>query len=226
MKQKRIKGAAADKPSRPRGRPRAVSEETRRSQIIESAFDIFLELGYAGTTTDIVAARCGISKRTLYELFSSKTELFQAVVVAHRRTMLDLPCDHDDRPFADTLASIFWIDIHPRLERRRLAFIHLVMTEIRQFPEIGDMLRRDGVEQSQRLLADWLALQRDRGIIASDDVRSDAGMLMDMIFGGLTIRPGRSPKRLDRNQRRNYIRRCIDVFLNGASPRPRDGRRD
>jgi TetR/AcrR family transcriptional repressor of mexJK operon len=220
MKQRRIK-VAADKLLRPRGRPRAVSEEARRDQIIKSAFDVFLELGYAGTTTDIVAARCGISKRTLYEVFSSKTALFQAVIVAHRRTMLDLPCDHDDRPFADALASIFWIDIQPKLERRRRAFIHLVMTEIRQFPEIGDMLRRDGVEESRRLLADWLTLERDRGVIASDDVRSDAGMLMDMIFGGLAIRPRGPPKRLDRNQRRNYIRRCIDVFLNGVSPRSR-----
>jgi AcrR family transcriptional regulator len=220
MKQRRIK-ATADKLSRPRGRPRAVSEETRRGQIIESAFDAFLELGYAGTTTDIVAARCGISKRTLYEVFSSKTELFQAVIVAHRRTMLDLPCDHDDRPFADALASIFWIDIEPKLERRRSAFIQLVMTEIRQFPEIGDMLHRDGVEETRRLLADWLAFERDRGVIASDDVRSDAGMLMDMIFGGLAVRPGGPRKKPDRNQRRNYIRRCIDVFLNGASPRSR-----
>lgn len=221
MKQRRTKGAAADKPSRPRGRPRALSEETRRDQIIESAFNVFLELGYAGTTTDIVAARCGISKRTLYEVFSSKTALFQAVIIAHRRTMLDLPCDHDDRPFADALASIFWIDIEPKLERRRWAFIHLVMTEIRQFPELGDMLRRGGVEESRRLLADRLALERDRGVIASDDVQRDAGMLMDMIFGGLAIRPGSTPNRLDRNQRRNYIRRCIDVFLSGVSPRSR-----
>ena len=218
MKQMRSKDAAADMPSRPRGRPRAVSEETRRDQIIKSAFNVFLELGYAGTTTDIVAARCGISKRTLYEVFSSKTELFQAVIVAHRRTMLDLPSDRDDRPCADALASIFWIDIEPRLERRRSAFIHLVMTEIRQFPEIGDMIRRDGVGESRRLLADWLALERDRGVIASDDVQRDAGMLMDMIFGGLANSPGAPPKRLDRNQRRSYIRRCIDVFLNGVGP--------
>ena len=219
MKQKQIKGGAADRPSRPRGRPRAVSEETRRNQIIESAFDVFLELGYAGTTTDIVAARCEISKRTLYELFSSKTELFEAVVVAHRRTMLDLPRDQDDLALAEALASIFWIDIDPKLERRRLAFVHLVMTEIRQFPEIGDVLRRVGVEESRRLLADWLALQRDRGDIVSDDVQSDAGMLMDMIFGGLAIGPGGPSKRLDRNQRRNHIRRCIDVFLNGVRRR-------
>ena len=218
MKQMRSKDAAADMPSRSRGRPRAVSEETRRDQIIKSAFNVFLERGYARTTTDIVAARGGISKRTLYEVFSSKTALFQAVIVAHRRAMLDLPRDRDDRPLADALASIFWIDIDPRLERRRQAFIHLVMTEIRQFPEIGEMLRRDGVAESRRLLADRLALERDRGVIASDDVQRDAGMLMDMIFGGLAIRPGAPPKRLDRNQRRSYIRRCIDVFLNGVGP--------
>ena len=220
MKQRRVE-AAVGKPSRPRGRPKAVSEETRRDRIIESAFDVFLELGYAGTTTDIVAARCGISKRTLYEVFSSKTELFRAVIVAHRRTMLDLPSDHDGRPFADALASMFWIDIAPKLERRRWAFINLVMTELRQFPEIGAMLRRDGVEESRRLLADRLALESDRGVIAPDDVQSDAGMLMDMIFGGLAVHPGDPPKRFDRNQRRNYIRRCIDVFLKGVSPQSR-----
>jgi len=50
----------------------------RRSAILETATQFFLENGYAGTTMSAVAARLGGSKGTLWSYFSSKEELFTA----------------------------------------------------------------------------------------------------------------------------------------------------
>ena len=60
--------------------PRAASRDTRRKAILDIARDIFLEQGYAATSMSAVAARLGGSKGTLYNYFSSKEELFSAMV--------------------------------------------------------------------------------------------------------------------------------------------------
>jgi AcrR family transcriptional regulator len=211
---------AGDRPSaRRRGRPKLRADDARRSEIVACAREIFLARGYAGTTTDVVAARCRMSKQTLYRLFPSKTALFRAMIEAHRQTMLDLPRHGEEAPLADAIAAIFRIDIDADEERARAAFIHLAMMESRQFPEIADLVRRHGVEPSRRLLAEWLAGQCARGAIRLDDAESGARMLMDMIFGAMGP-PSGDRGGPDLAARRVHIRRCIDVFLDGVRARP------
>jgi AcrR family transcriptional regulator len=48
--------------------------------LLAAALDLFVEKGYAATRLDDVARRAGVSKGTLYLYFSSKEELFKAVI--------------------------------------------------------------------------------------------------------------------------------------------------
>jgi AcrR family transcriptional regulator len=207
---------------RPRGRPKSTSDDAKRTQIIAAAQKTFQELGYGRTTMDLVAARCKVSKQTLYQLFSSKIELFAEIIAAHRETMLALPRDPDEQiPLAETLADIFMIDIEEDAELERRAFINAVMLDVQQFPEIGEAVRTHGIEQSRQMLADWLAGQRARGNIVIDDTLSGARMLMDMIFGAMVSPPGQADDWPSREVRSNHLRRCIDVFLHGVCPTDR-----
>ncbi|AYD04340.1 TetR/AcrR family transcriptional regulator [Neorhizobium sp. NCHU2750] len=203
---------SADK--RPRGRPKTFSDEDRRKAIVDEARRTFVELGYRGTTTDIVAARCRISKQTIYNVFSSKADLFLAVVASHRQMMLALPRPAgEDRPVEDVLEDIFMIDIDETDEREREAFISFVIEESSQAPELGEVLRREGVERSRQLLADWLDLQVAQQKLVLEDRMSGARMLMDMLFGGM------GPANRDwqtRQDRRRHLRRCIEVFVRGV----------
>ena len=79
-----------------RGRPKARPDAQERQRIVVAARELFLEAGYGGTRMDEVAARCGVSKRTLYRLFPAKTDLFRVMVADHRRSMLALPRDPDE----------------------------------------------------------------------------------------------------------------------------------
>ena len=68
--------------SEPAGSPlRERLREVREELIVEAAFDLLLEVGYADMTMDHVATRTGMSKATLYQFFPSKQELAMAVVV-------------------------------------------------------------------------------------------------------------------------------------------------
>src|SRR5579875_553768 len=52
----------------------------RREQVLEAALPVFARYGYAGTSTEEVAAAAGISQPYLFRLFATKRELFVELV--------------------------------------------------------------------------------------------------------------------------------------------------
>jgi AcrR family transcriptional regulator len=208
--------AMAAAPLRVRGRPKQRSDDDERQRIIAIACDLFLDVGYGATTMDAVAARCGISKKTLYRLFPAKTDLFGAMVADHRRTMLALPRPDDDLAPAEALAAIFRLDIDEAENRERLAFIRLALADADRFPEIGEAITLEGAEPARRLLAGWLSQQQGRGALRPFPPEAAARMLMDMVFSVLVKRfPGDAL--LTREDRIAHAQQCIDIFLHGLA---------
>lgn len=72
-------GRAPD-PSSPAGRRRLRLVENKRSAILEAALDCFSLRGLHGTSVDEIAARADVSKSNLLYYFSSKEELYVAVL--------------------------------------------------------------------------------------------------------------------------------------------------
>ncbi|MEZ2126653.1 MULTISPECIES: TetR/AcrR family transcriptional regulator [unclassified Sinorhizobium] len=202
--------------ARKRGRPKVSTDEDRRSHIVSCAREIFIEFGYAGTTTAVVATRAAVSKQTLYRLFESKEELFAAVVRAHRRSMLDLPRDPEDISVAESLERIFMIDIDEETDAERARFLHLVFRESSQFPELIDILHEEGLLAARQQLADWLAQRQEEGRLKIGDAMSGARMLMDMLFAGMGPPEGRALAWPDRAKRLEHLRRCIAIFTAGV----------
>lgn len=54
--------------------------EERRDEIIDAAFAEFSVHGFAGTSTEAIAKRAGVSQPYLFRLFGTKKELFLAAV--------------------------------------------------------------------------------------------------------------------------------------------------
>ena len=54
--------------------------DERRDEIVAAASIEFAETGYAGTSTDAIARRSGVSQPYLFQLFGTKKELFIASV--------------------------------------------------------------------------------------------------------------------------------------------------
>ncbi|MBN8933082.1 MAG: TetR/AcrR family transcriptional regulator [Rhizobium pusense] len=199
---------------RGRGRPKIYSDEQRRKTIIDEARRAFIEEGFRATTITKVAARCRISKQTIYQSFDSKTDLFKAVVGDHRRMMLDLPrpADEDDDPGV-VLERIFLIDVDEETEKERNSFLAFAFEEARDVPELAEFIRKEGADPSRNDLADWLEDQVRRGRLKIDNTASAARMLMDMLLG--PTGPGRDDWST-REERRRHLRWCIDFFLAGT----------
>lgn len=211
-------GTSTGGAARTRGRPKQRPDSEERQRILTIARELFLDVGYAGTTMDAVASRCGISKKTLYRLFPAKTDLFKAMVADHRRTMLALPRPDDGLPMAEALAAIFRLDIDDTENRERLAFIRLALADADRYPEIGEAIALEGAQAALRLLAQWLAVQQARGALRPFPPEAAARMLMDMVFSVMVKRyPGDAL--MTSEQRVGHARRCIEVFLDGMAER-------
>ncbi|QIB36266.1 TetR/AcrR family transcriptional regulator [Ancylobacter pratisalsi] len=201
---------------RTRGRPKLAPDAERRDEIVATAMQMFRQSGYAQLTTDAVAARCHISKRTLYKLFPSKAALITAIIDQHRQLMLRLPANYDDVPLDQALDLIFGNEIDDEADRERFAFLQLLFVEAIRHPELEEISEPHGKGVVLQLLADWIAHECARGRLNVPDPQDAARMLMDMVAGSITpSRDGRIAW-VGSERRRAYVRECIRLFLSGA----------
>ncbi|MGF0539159.1 TetR/AcrR family transcriptional regulator [Agrobacterium sp. ES01] len=72
--------ASQDKPSQGQGRYAAGEDPVKREQILDGAKSVFMRLGFDAASMNDVTREAGVSKGTVYVYFSSKEELFAALI--------------------------------------------------------------------------------------------------------------------------------------------------
>jgi AcrR family transcriptional regulator len=65
---------------RKRGRPTAAEKVERDQRILQVATDLFAELDFHRVSLDLIAARAGVAKRTLYDRYGGKPAVLSAAV--------------------------------------------------------------------------------------------------------------------------------------------------
>ena len=118
---------------------RAESESPKRQLVVDAAGALFMAHGYGAVSMDAVARAAGVSKATLYAYFTSKDQLFAAIIgqACEQKIALGeiLPADVSDiraalLAFGRRLLGFF-------LEERALAIHRVVIAESTRFPELG-----------------------------------------------------------------------------------------
>jgi AcrR family transcriptional regulator len=84
-----------------------------RDQILRTAADLFRERGYGATTLDLIAARLGMSKASLYSYFRAKEEMLAAI---SRQTI---------EAFTRELGLVLRSDLSPEDKLRRAVRDHV-----------------------------------------------------------------------------------------------------
>jgi TetR/AcrR family transcriptional repressor of mexJK operon len=118
---------------------RAHRDPSRIAAIMNVAWEVFLEDGYAGASMSKIAERLGGSKSTLYNYFPSKDEVFNAVIrhkgeELYKNVMAFLPNSRglraDLEEFGMRLVEVVLSDSYT-------AFYRLVIAEAVRFPGAG-----------------------------------------------------------------------------------------
>ena len=130
-----------------RAQPRAKERE-----VLDVATAYFLEHGYQGASINAMARSAGISKESIYRYFSSKKELFEAVIARELVEYQEQLRQHDSTiksmDLRDALIVIAETALAVITTDRALALRRLVFEEATRSPEVGHHYYQIGPEQA------------------------------------------------------------------------------
>jgi AcrR family transcriptional regulator len=154
--------------------PRTRRKDARPGEIVAAALATFADRGYAATKLEDVAAAAGISKGTIYLYFSTKEDLFRAVV---RQAVLPNLAAAEEQ-FASHTGSC--ADLLRVLARRFLALLDsditavpkLVVAESGNFPAIAQFYADAVLRRAFALVEGILTRGMERGEFRRMDVHA------------------------------------------------------
>lgn len=201
---------------------REVSE--RRTQIVDAALEEFASEGFRGATIKRIARRAGLQSQALiYWYFSSKEELFQAVLGRHLpilHLMLD-PAALLDHPPEEVLPQLAhaYLAMADRLPVQRL--LRLILPEVIRRPQMVDQLGGRMIANILDVVKLYLTRQVELGRLRPHDVRASArafvGMLLPQLGGKLLFPAIQADAPTDEE----HITTMVSIFLRGLRPEQR-----
>ncbi|MGL3605434.1 TetR/AcrR family transcriptional regulator [Rhizobium sp. G187] len=201
------------------GRPRQNQDDEIRTRLVGIAFSFFVAHGYEATSVAAIAAAGQVSKRTVYQLFPGKIDLFAASVAHHRSLMFDVTPPDQDTAAEEQLARLFCIDIDPQTAAIREAFLARAVEAMRLEPALVPIIEAEGVEASRRALTDWLAEGSRIGLLSIDDPLETAHILMEIVFGAMALKTGQGTEWPGGADRAAFLRRCFRLLVTGIGAR-------
>ena len=169
------------------GRPRLMLEAERRRQLIAAAADLFLHKGYHATTMDDVARCAGMSKKTVYQVFSSKSELLDALL-SDWFAPFTAPIETDGQPPRQVLTdALLWLANYA-LSERQILLMRLLIAETSLSEDIATALDRQCMGRGKGALEQWLTAQASAGVLKIDDPKEIANMLFFTVVGDFLLR--------------------------------------
>jgi AcrR family transcriptional regulator len=197
------------------------AELDRRDEIVDAALEEFASQGFRGATIKRIAERARLKSHALiYWYFTSKEELFQAVLGRHLpilQLVLD-PAAVRDRPPEEVLPEIAraYLAMADRASAQRL--LRLVLPEVIRRPEMVDQLGGRMIARILDFVKTYLARQVDLGRLRPHDVRASArafiGMLLPQLGGKLLLQSLQADGLTDEE----HITTIVDIFLRGLQP--------
>ena len=154
--------------------PRPSRRGESREAIVDAAARLFLERGFGSVSMDELAEAAGLARRTLYNQFASKEEIFREMLlrVSGQLEHAFPPGIETEGDVEDVLRLIarMILDLHEN--PGYLGFLRMVVADSRQFPWIAEEFAAVMDPQTERL--DAICRSSDR-IGHSGLPQSDAG---------------------------------------------------
>lgn len=152
-----------------------------RQRILDAAVESFQSLGYARTTTQVIATKAGVAEVTLFRHFGDKQTLFQAVF---QQIGGGVNFDMIEMQLTGDLASdLRLITEHTlRFFLAQQDTIRMLMFESMHFPEMKTALAQNPRAMIE-LLVRYFEKQRDEDKMQVVDSQVTAQAFMSMIFG-------------------------------------------
>jgi TetR/AcrR family transcriptional regulator of autoinduction and epiphytic fitness len=168
-----------------RGSNQALSKARRngsREAIVEAAERLFLERGFGAVSMDDLALAAGVARRTLYNQFASKEEIFREMLLgvsAQLETALP-PGIETQGDVEDVLRLVARMILALHQHPEYLGFLRMVVADSRQFPWIAEEFAAVMDPQTERFVR-YLAHLTAMGILDCRNPLLAAHQFMGML---------------------------------------------
>lgn len=203
-----------------------MSGDKRREQILQAAFDLFSKKGFSGTTTKDIARGSGVSEAMVFKHFSSKDELYGAILEAKKCAdgLHEFPWESNE-PMLKAMESEddFGVFYHFALQALNkhesdVAFMRLLFYSALEEHELAERFFGEFVSEIYRFLGSYIEKRQSSGALRKIDarviVRSFLGMLIHQSLNNILWDKNR--KILDISNE-DAARSFTEIILYGAS---------
>lgn len=169
------------------GRPKAGTAQERHAQLLEQALDLFMTEGVARTSVARIAARCGVSTRTIYERFPNKDALLIAALrhMVEQDVLAMVRTDHlPDQSLAQVLTHISRLILKKVLDPRMVSFFRIGISEVSHLPELARAVKSVGPERIHQVLADIFRHHAAQGALPAVNFVRAAESYCELLIAG------------------------------------------
>jgi TetR/AcrR family transcriptional regulator, mexJK operon transcriptional repressor len=137
-----------------------LKPKAKEQEVLDVATEYFLQHGYRGASINAMARSSGISKESIYRYFSSKQQLFEAVIgrelIEYRRSLHRLDATLRSMELRAALITVSETILGIITTDRTLALRRLIFDEATRSPEVGQHYYKIGPAQAYSVLENVL----------------------------------------------------------------------
>lgn len=189
--------------------------DRKRDAIVQAAIVEFRDNGFEATSVDKVAARAGVSKRTLYNHFASKDELFAAILhILWESSASELRRAYEpQRPVREQLMELLQSKLAMLADDNFLALARVAIAAALHSPERArEMVDRIGEKDGAML--DWIRAAQKHGALKAADA-AQAYKQLECLVKGVAFWPqvAMGQPRLTPAAQKKLAAASVDLFL-------------
>jgi TetR/AcrR family transcriptional repressor of mexJK operon len=133
-----------------------LKPKAKEQEVLDVATEYFLQHGYRGASINAMARSSGISKESIYRYFSSKQQLFEAVIgrelIEYRRSLHRLDATLRSMELRAALITVAETILGIITTDRTMALRRLIFDEATRSPEVGQHYYKIGPGQAYSVL--------------------------------------------------------------------------
>lgn len=191
--------------------------DTKRAQILSGARTMFMEHGFASTSVEKIAKAAGVSKGTIYNYFASKEVLFVALITGECGGETQIPSADAllAAPIENVLTQFGCQCLGGLLQEDQQRLFRIVLAEVMQFPQLGQLIESTGPALSMNVLAEYLDRLNQLGQLNIPQPKLAAEQFMALCDAGIIRRMQLSVSNPSQAEIDLQVASAVKLFLNG-----------
>ena len=193
-------------------------KDARPQELLEAAFAVFVEKGFADARLDDIAAKAGVSKGTIYLYFDSKEAIFKDMIGRVADAKLELVSqlvEAHQGSFAALLRQLAGLMAAHIAQPPLVHFPRLIIGESRRFPELAAFYLESAISRARKVLMRIVERGQEAGEFRPIPPRHVAHLFISPLLFVPIYKTVFEPHEPEAFDLAGHVSAHLDIFLRG-----------